>query len=334
MKLSNWLGLGAVALTSVSATMVQAQGVDPEPEPATGGIYNEATVTGYYGGTTEADKVTAEDDERVPVAEAVPDLSVTKTAGAPSILLGANTDRTDASDTITYTFVVKNEGNVTMTGVTPVDTGPTFNGEDGTGTLSAFTVVGGTDTTATLAPGEEATFTAVYTLSEVDVYRAADTAALVGDAKKLVANTAASSGLAPSQTVAYVDPDTDDASTEITPFPQIGLVKLATLDDTNGTIAGRAEKDEVITYTYTVTNSGNVPLTGVTVADVHEGAALTSGTDIKSEALSSDGALATATPAVTSSDAADDGIWDTLQPGATVVFTYVHTATQTEVDGG
>lgn len=322
MKLRNLLGLGVAALSGVAATGAQAQ------------IYNEATVTGFYGGTTPADTVSATDDETVPVVDGAPDLSVTKTASAATILLGANNDRSDALDTITYTFVVKNEGNVTMTGVTPVDTGPTFDGEDGTGTLSAFTVVGGTDTTATLAPGEEATFTAVYTLSEVDVYRAADTAALVGDAKKLVANTAASSGLAPSQTVAYVDPDTHDALTEIIPFPEIGLVKLATLDDTNGTIADKAEEGEVITYTYTVTNTGNVPLTGVTVADVHEGAALTSGTDIKSEALSTDGALATATPAVASSDATDDGIWDTLQPGATVVFTYVHTVTQTEVDGG
>lgn len=317
MKLSNWFVFGAAALSGVAATTAQAQ------------IYNEATVTGSYGATP----VEASDDESVDVAPSAPDLEIVKTASAPDISMG-QADRADAGDTITYTFVITNKGNVTMTGVTPVDDGPTFGGQAGTGTLSAFTVNGTSpaEATATLAPDASATFTAVYTLSDLDVYHAADTAALTGAAKSLVANTAAAAGTDPT-TTAYEDPDTDEARVELVPFPEIDLVKASSLDDTNNN--GFADKDEVITYTYTVTNTGNVPLTGVSVADVHEGANLTSGSDITSEALTSDGPLLASTGATSTDDAtADNGIWGTLQPEAVVTFTYVHTVTQTEVDGG
>ncbi len=319
MKLNNWLGLGVASLAGVTGSTVFAA------------ITNEATVTGFYA----AAEVESSDDETVPVAEGAPDLLIVKTASAPDIS-AAQADRADAGDTITYTFVITNNGNVTMSGVTPVDDGPTFGGQTGTGTLSAFTVAGSdpAESTATLAPSESATFTAVYTLSDLDVYHAADTTLLEGAARALVANTAAASGVDP-QDATYQDPDTDDAAVELAPFPELNLEKTAVLDDTNANTF--ADVDEVITYTYTVTNTGNVPLTGITVADIHEGAALASGSDITSEALSatSPALLAATTGAVSADDGtADNGIWGTLQPEDVVVFTYVHTVTQAEVDGG
>jgi hypothetical protein len=87
---------------------------------------------------------------------------------------------------------------------------------------------------------------------------------------------------------------------------------------------------DVITYTYTVTNTGNVAITGLTINDVHEGAALSG--EPSGESLTSDGPLA---PGITSSDSVvDNAVWSIIQPGATVTFTYVHTVTQAEVDGG
>lgn len=331
MKLSSILGLGAAAFTS--ATVAQAQTVDPAPAPvALGGIFNEATVTGFYGTTS----VDAKDDERVDVAAGAPDLSIVKTASAATIALGAKTDRADALDTITYTYVVKNEGNVTLTGVTPVDTGPTFglpaDRQAAVNSLSAFVVTATGAATATLKPDESATFTAVYTLADLDVYHAADTTALAADEKALVVNTATSSGVTPQDEV-YADADESTAKVEIFSKPEIGLVKLATLDDTNDN--GFADLNEIITYTYTVTNLGNVPLTEITVADIHEEVGLASG-EITSEVLvaTSPALLAATTGAVSSDAEAVDGVWSLLQPEDSVVFTYLHTVTQAEVDGG
>jgi len=293
-------------------------------------ITNIATVTGSYGTTT----VDAEDDEAVSVAVADPDLTLVKSVAAPDI--SANqTDRADAGDTITYTFEITNDGNVTMDDVSPVDTGPTFNGQTGTGSLGAFEVTGTSpvENTATLAPGESATFTAVYTMSELDVLHAADTKDLTGTDQNLIDNTAQAAGTTPSDTP-YTDPDTDTAETLIAPFPEIDLVKLAVLND-EVTADTLAEVGETITYTYTVTNTGNVPLTNISLDDVHEGTSLTAGTDVGSETLTSDGPLATGPTAATSTDVtANDGVWDVIQPGAVVTFTYVHTVSQTEVDNG
>ena len=91
-----------------------------------------------------------------------------------------------------------------------------------------------------------------------------------------------------------------------------------------------ADVGELITYTYTVQNVGNVAINNVAVNDVHEGTALPVGT-VKNEtlAIGADGPLAA--DGITSTDVtANNGIWSVLQPGATITFTYVHTVTQTE----
>lgn len=84
-----------------------------------------------------------------------------------------------------------------------------------------------------------------------------------------------------------------------------------------------------------MTNLGNVPLTEITVADIHEEVGLASG-EITSEVLvaTSPALLAATTGAVSSDAEAVDGVWSLLQPEDSVVFTYLHTVTQAEVDGG
>lgn len=323
------LGSSVCALLGLAGSMTFA---DPFPVPApTGGIYNEATVTGSYNGTP----VTAVDWELVLVTEGVPGLTIVKTVSPPTISEGARADRADAGDTVSYEFTVTNDGNVTLANVTPVDPGPTFNGETGTGTLSAFTVKDSDPAVAvaTLAPGATETFVATYTLSDLDVYHAADTFGLADD--ELVVNVAGVQGAEPDGTL-YNDPDTDTAKTKIVLTPEIGLVKLATLTDNEDGLPDVADVGETITYTYTVTNLGNVPLSAVTVADIHEAAALTSGTDITSEALDpASPQLQAGTTGDLSTDATpNDGVWDLLQPEDIVVFTYVHTVTQAEVDDG
>ena len=105
--------------------------------------------------------------------------------------------------------------------------------------------------------------------------------------------------------------------------------KVGVLDDTNGSVAGEAEVTETITYTYTVVNTGNVAITGIVINDTHELVLVPQASFTEGGLV--DGPLA---PGTVSSDGAVDGSWDTLQPGATITFTYVHTVTQAEVDGG
>jgi uncharacterized repeat protein (TIGR01451 family) len=89
---------------------------------------------------------------------------------------------------------------------------------------------------------------------------------------------------------------------------------------------------ETISYTYDALNCGNVAISNVSITDTHEGVALPAGT-VANETLVTEGALGT--PASTDATAPlNNGIWTTLQPGATIRFTYTHTVTQAEIDGG
>jgi uncharacterized repeat protein (TIGR01451 family) len=297
-------GVSALALLSAAGSVA----------PAYAAIDNTATASGTH--LTPGDTTSGGSSVSVPVVPATGTLTVDKTAAAPTTSGGADSGITDAGDTITYTYVVNNTGNVSLGGVTPVDSGPTFNSQAGTGTMGTFNLTSGT---LPLAPGASATFTAVYTLSTLDVLRAAGVT-------NGIANSATATGTLPGGGTVTSAPDT--ATTTIPASPQLTIVKAGTLDDTNGTVAGQAEVGETITYLYTVTNSGNVALTDVSVNDVHEGTALPS-SSFTGDTLVTEGPLGT--PASTDATA-NNGVWSVLQPGATITFTYVHTVTQAEVD--
>jgi uncharacterized repeat protein (TIGR01451 family) len=81
----------------------------------------------------------------------------------------------------------------------------------------------------------------------------------------------------------------------------------------------------VVTYTYTVTNAGNVAMTGVSVSDVHNGSGVFTGPG--NETLLTDVA-----PLGDSTDATINGSWDTLAPGDVLTFTATYTVTQNDVD--
>ncbi len=280
--------------------------------PAYADITNDATANGTYNAAPVASNT---DSVAVTVTPSAPDLAITKSAAAPDVTGGADAANADAGDTITYTYTVTNNGNVSMSNVTPIDTGPTFDGENGTGTLGAFTLASGT---LPLAPGATATFEAVYTLSAEDVFNAAGVTSAVS-------NVATVSGDTPAGTP-FTDPDpSNTATTTIPAYPELTIAKTSSTP-------GPVNVGDTVTYTYTVTNSGNVAITDVSINDTHEGTPIGAGLII-GEALTSDGPLASQTNPITSSDAAaNNGTYSLLQPGAVVTFTYAHTVTQTEFD--
>jgi uncharacterized repeat protein (TIGR01451 family) len=174
-----------------------------------------------------------------------------------------------AGTPVTYSYKVTNTGNVTLTsvGVTDPMTG-----------LSAISCPG-----TTLAPGASETCTATYTTTQADV-----------DAGSLT-NTGTATGTSPAGT--KVTATSTLTVPGPTSSPKITLVKSASI--TSYSAAGTP-----VTYSYKVTNAGNVTLTSVGVTDPMAGLS------------------AISCPS------------STLAPGASETCTATYTTTQTDVNTG
>ena len=191
-----------------------------------GTVSNTATATASAP-TGVTDPVSASSTATVTIA---PDasLAIVKSASPGTLIVG---------QTVTYSFVVTNTGNVTLAGVDVTETAFT-----GSGTMSAI----GCDAAATsLAPDAQTVCSATYLITQDDV-----DAATLG-------NTAVAAGTSPSGAVS------SDPSTVTLPFaqaPAVGIVKTAD-------VAGVSAADEDIEYRFRVTNTGNVTMTDVEVID-------------------------------------------------------------------
>lgn len=285
----------------------------------TNGVANTATAQGTAPNGAIATSASATATTSITTVAGV---TVTKTAGAPTTAAGTYPTVTDAGDTITFTYVVKNVGSVTLTNVIPADAGPKFNGTAGTNALSAFSPAAA----VTLTAGSSQTFTATYTLSALDVSQA------VGITNG-VTNAATASGRNPAGTT--VTSPVSNASTTITATPRLKIVKSFTLTDISGGTAGQADVNETVVYTYVVTNEGNTPITNVTIDDMHGTPATAvpvgGAGGITGETLSNAGPLGAG---ASSDGTANDGFWSNLAAGASATFTWTHAVTQAEVDHG
>ncbi len=209
-------------------------------------------------------------DESVAVSAASPALSLAKTASSDADLA--------EGDVVTYSYVVRNSGNTTITDVSVSDA------HGGSGALGAITPA----SVAILLPGDDATFTAEYTITQADV-----------DAGTPVSNTATATGTPARGTLS--DPTATESVTVEAPAPAMTLAKTAS--DTTDVAVG-----DVITYSYRVTNTGNVSLSGVSVTDAHNGT----------------GTLGAISPSSVAS----------LAVGDFVEFTADYTVTQADIDAG
>jgi hypothetical protein len=109
---------------------------------------------------------------------------------------------------------------------------------------------------------------------------------------------------------------------------------LLTINKTFATATTPVVVGQTVTYSYTIANTGNVTISNVQINDLHGTppvAVPVGGSGIRNEVLTVPGPLgAAASPDTT----ANNGVWSTLAPGATIKFDYIHTVTQAEIDNG
>ncbi|AZH82480.1 DUF11 domain-containing protein [Plantibacter sp. PA-3-X8] len=196
-----------------------------------GSVTNSATATGTppNGGTPPVSPP-SETTVEIP---ADPSISVVKSAQPATV--GA------AGETVTYSFLVTNTGNVTLSGVSVIE------GEfSGTGELSDVVCP---PAAGSLAPAATVTCTADYTLTQADA-----------DAGEIT-NSATATGTPPNGGPPPVSPPSE-TTVEIPPTPAITVVKSADADAQDDFVVG-----QVVTYSFLVTNTGNVTLTDVVVEE-------------------------------------------------------------------
>jgi hypothetical protein len=201
-----------------------------------GEVTDTATATGVgeAGGTSpRSDPATA----TIPTVDGDPQISIVKSGGVSP---AADQGGVLVGDTIAYSYVVTNTGNVSLTSVAVND--PT----------------GGPVTcpspSPSLAPGDSVTCTAdtphTVTQGDVDAGQVTDTATATG--------TGVRGGVSPPSDPSTV---TIPAATVVS----VSLDKLAVVDPIGDQLG--AKVGDTIHYTYLVTNTGNVSLTAVTVSD-------------------------------------------------------------------
>jgi hypothetical protein len=145
-----------------------------------------------------------------------------------------------AGDTISYAFTVTNTGNVTLSNVTVADK------------VGGVTVSGGPLASLGVGASDSTTFTGSYTITQVDI-----------DAGTFT-NTAEATGTPPSgPPVTGEDSDTQ----ELTQSPAIDIEKATNGQDADSTPGPSIAVGAPITWTYVVTNTGNVTLMDIVVTD-------------------------------------------------------------------
>ena len=171
-----------------------------------------------------------------------------------------------AGETIHYTLTVTNTGNQTLENVEITDTlnaaGTISNiqGADSKqdGKVTIFTI-------SSLAPKAEATITYDYVVQEADKGNTISNAA-VGTP----ANPEDPDGEKPGDNT---DNPVENPKLEV----RKDIVSITAADGTQKDKAGKADLNDIITYSVTVTNTGNVKLTNVKITDSLEGIQLAEG---------------------------------------------------------
>ncbi len=252
----------------------------------------QADIDNNGGGDGDIDNtVTADSNETGPdtASAAVPivygpALSVTKTVVSVDADNQAPFLVDAAGDVITYSITVFNTGNVTLTGVSVDD--PLLSNEDCDGVAGAPYVHSG----FTINVGGSLSCTGSYAVTQADLD---NNGGGDGDIDNVVTADSNETG-----------PDTDTASVPLVQNPALSIDKV----DNTGTFNA---VDDVISYTITAKNTGNVTLTNVAVTDAQV-------SDLDCDAAT----------------AGNQTSGFTLAPGAELSCSASHTIVQADIDAG
>jgi uncharacterized repeat protein (TIGR01451 family) len=285
--------IASLAPIAVNSATITATHVLVQADIDAGHYDNQSTATGTApdNSTTATDNSDdgdfAQDDPTVVTLAAQPKISLLKqldTSTYANAIEDVNSNGlADLGDRVHYKFTVKNTGNVTLANVYVQDRN------------AAIITTPLPPTGISLAPGASDTtsFSALYTLTQSDV-----------DAGHFN-NTADTYGTAPDSSTVTDESDpaveTQNSPTIITipAQPAVALLKQVTsIDDVNS--SGVTDTNDVIHYQFTVINTGNVTLHGITVTDPN---ASVSGGSVASLAPGAfDNVTLTATHLVTAAD--------------------------------
>lgn len=310
-KMPDLAALRRRVMRAAALALIVAAG---QAAPVWATIDNTVTVTGSSpSGTND---VTDTATENVDVEDAAPALTVTRVADTAGPV--------SAGTTVTYTYTATNSGNQTLTAIgmaDPHDAGAA-------NALSAVSFIaspltdaaplgdstdgGGDDVWDTLAPGDAITWEATYVVAVADI-----STQVGGDGA--IDNTATGSGLDPLSAAVN-----DNGPTVSIPVDAVdaSLLMAKAADDATDVVLG-----QVIIYTYTIVNDGNVPITAVSLSDVHNGGGAAPDPDADAATLTDNAPLGDST-----NPSGGDSRWDTLAPGDVLTVTAAYTVTQSDID--
>ncbi|WP_179367693.1 DUF7507 domain-containing protein, partial [Winogradskyella forsetii] len=242
----------AITQADINAGMVTnqatADGTDTNGDPVTDDSDDPADATSDDDST---DTLLPED----PSVEAVKTVAITNDVAPTGASLG---------DTMTYTIMVTNTGNVVLDGVGIIDT---FTDADGNPltllTGPTFVSADQGSTEGDLLVGEVATYTATYVIGQdaVDAGGFSNSVLAEGDSPNdtTVSDT--------SDDGDDTDGNTEDDPTDTTIPQDPSIEAVKTVAITDDVAPAGASLGNTMTYTITVTNTGNVVLDGVGIID-------------------------------------------------------------------
>ncbi len=299
--------------TAVAALVMAAQ-----VTPAFATIDNTAT----GNGTGPAGPVSATDGVSVDVIDAAPATTVAKSwafVAGPTGDVNGDTN-VDPGDQVIYTYVVTNSGNVTLQDVALTDAHDGVNGAlvftnpiaPTTDNTVAGDVPGTTgDSSNTdfsdsdwdvLGPGDVLTFTSTYTVGAGDFTAPASSDGDIDNTASVNADFNAT-------------PITASTGSTFVPLDNTARFDLVKTADN---ILNR-DVGDVVTYTYTLTNTGNVSITALTLSDVENGSGALVGPNFASWTNQA-GSTVTGNTI------------NTFTPGAIAVYSSTYTVTQSDVN--